>query len=89
MTPDESKQFDELTGLQIIGSAHAYTKYVDPEAMKGLFMVFLSARQTRLLQTIEGMKKSCNNEVCRDPKCLLRSYNSCLSDLAEIIKREI
>lgn len=36
---DWEKQFDELSGLEMVGNARTYTKHLDPEAVKGFIMM--------------------------------------------------
>ena len=51
---------------------------------------FDSGRESALqdvMKEVEGMKKSCNNEICQDPECLLRTYNTALNDTIAVVEK--
>jgi hypothetical protein len=41
-----------------------------------------------VVKICEGMKKGCNNEICKDPNCLLRTYNIAITDIIKEIKEK-
>jgi hypothetical protein len=55
-TEDWEKEFDELSGLEMVGNARTYTKFLDPEAVKGFIMLIIhNTRKDRVRDALEAI----------------------------------
>ncbi len=74
-----------------IGTLHELDGEIPPtfEDLTPQFKQFIRHQIESLVGEAEKLRKSCNNEVCQDPKCILRSFNSGADAVITILKQSI